>query len=400
MRTIQRHIQVNQLFFNSTQAHVALAAALVHDLGHGMFSHAFESIGKKLGLKMAHHETVSDALIREGPVSVELKQLGSGFANDVADVIKSGRPGNLYDAVVSSQFDADRLDYVQRDSLMTGVQSSGIDFTWLMANLEIGEVATGVDDRALGKVPTFVLGPKAFYAAETYVLALFQLYPTVYLHKTTRGAEKLFVTLMIQLISLVRDGHVEKTGLPANHPIISFAKDPESLDNALALDDTVFWGAVQMLSEASDKILSECATRLRDRRFLKCVDIRNRLISEIAPRDLSSSAGRDDLKVKLERLIPSIDEQLQQWSEQRSDGLPRILTDYAVRDPYKRFQDSKGPLNQIQMRTTDGNIRDMAEVSSVVAGMQTHELFRAYINADDSEARAAVEAITNCELER
>ena len=86
---------------------------------------------------------------------------------------------------------------------------------------------------------------------------MFQLYPTIYLHKTTRGAEKLFAEVLVRLVELVGDGAEGKTGLPANHPLIKFAKDPESLDTALALDDTVVWGALQMLRDADDPILSQ-----------------------------------------------------------------------------------------------------------------------------------------------
>jgi HD superfamily phosphohydrolase len=88
---------------------------------------------------------------------------------------------------------------MQRDRLMTGTQHAEIDFVWLMANLEVGKIRRGVDEQAVGTVETFVLGPKAVYAAESYVLGLFQLYPTVYLHKTTRGAEKSWSRLSEQL---------------------------------------------------------------------------------------------------------------------------------------------------------------------------------------------------------
>lgn len=194
------------------QSHVALVAALVHDLGHGMFSHAFEDVGKKLNLSMAIHENVSDALIRSSEVSEVLnKELGRSFSDEVADVIRNKNPGNLFDAVVSSQFDADRLDYMQRDRLMTGVQGSGVDATWILANLEVGTVPTNADEEAAGEVKTLVLGPKAFHAAEHYVLSLFQLYPNVYLHKTTRGAEKIFSSLILRIHKLVESGQKNRT---------------------------------------------------------------------------------------------------------------------------------------------------------------------------------------------
>ena len=173
------------------KAFQALAAALLHDVGHGPFSHAFEAVGERFDLKMAHHETVSDALIRDSEITPLLREeMGSGFANDVADMVTGSGVRTIYSAVVSSQFDADRLDYMRRDRLMTGSQHAGIDFEWLVENLEVAEVDHSVGETRLQPVQTFVLGRKAIFAAEAYVLGLFQLYPTVYLHKATQKREE------------------------------------------------------------------------------------------------------------------------------------------------------------------------------------------------------------------
>src|SRR6516165_7215492 len=83
------------------------------------------------------------------------------------------------------------------------------DATWLLANLEIGSVLAGADTVP---VETLVVGPKAFRAAENYVLSLFQLYPNVYYHKATKAAEKVFAELMLRIIGLIVDGHYDKTG--------------------------------------------------------------------------------------------------------------------------------------------------------------------------------------------
>ena len=132
---------------------------------------------------------------------------------------------------------------MRRDRLMTGTKHAAIDFEWLMENSEIGSVPYGVDKTSIGSVETFVLGPKAIYAAEAYVLGLFQLYPLmVYLHKATRGAEKICVELLTRAINLIQNGSLKNTGLPQNHPLVKFAQKPDKIDYALALDDTVIWG--------------------------------------------------------------------------------------------------------------------------------------------------------------
>ena len=199
-----------------------MAAALLHDVGHGPFSHAFESVLSDL--KIGSHEAKSVRLISEGEIAEVLNDYKPGFAGEVAEIISSEKPRDIYSAIVSSQFDADRLDYMRRDRKMTGVQSSHIDFEWIVKNLEIGRVQTGQDDIQTGEVETLVVGKKALRAAEGYVLSLLHLYPNLYLHKTTRGAEKIFGCLLRRVIQLSLDGSVSKTGLPENHPLVAFAK--------------------------------------------------------------------------------------------------------------------------------------------------------------------------------
>ena len=392
MTIIERYLE--KRMFRRNKAEVALAAALVHNLGHGPFSHAFEEVGKQLKLKMARHEEVGKLMIQNGEVAEVLNQLGGGFANDVAELIGSKGPRDLYDAVVSSQFDADRLDYMRRDRMMTGVQGGAIDLEWLMGNLEIGSVPASADDERYAEVETFVLGPKASFAAETYVLGLFQLYPTVYFHKTTRGAEKLFSSLLHRVFTTIMAGgeNVQgRTGLPLGHPLVRFARQPESLELALGLDDTVVWGALSMLSEAQDSTISEFAVRLRDRLLFRCVDVRERVARHVAPKLATSVESRAEAERDIDVRATLIKEKLAAWSSERAGERPRILIDEAVRSPYNRFQESKGAQNQIRIRTTDGRIVDMAEGSTVIAGIDTFRLFRVYVDRDDREAGRIVE---------
>ncbi|MGO4447338.1 HD domain-containing protein [Phyllobacterium sp. TAF24] len=377
----------------SSKEITSLAAALVHDLGHGPFSHAFEEVGKRLKLKLANHEHMSDTLIRNSEVTEVLNELGSGIANDTADIIQKGGVKTVHHAIVSSQFDADRLDYTRRDRLMTGTQHSAIDFPWLLANLEIGSVSVGVDEVETGKIDTLVLGPKSIYAAEAYVLGLFQLYPTVYFHKTTRGVEKIFLELLIRVVELIRSKNTKATGLPKNHPLVKFAINPENVEIALLLDDTVIWGALSLMCDCTDSVVSEYARRIRDRKLFKCVDIRTLVSSKLDPK----SSNKEALTSKIDVCCKAIDVKIDEWKATNEIDRPRILKDEATRSPYKPIEASKGPLDRINIRTSDGLI-DLKERSAIVAALQDFKLFRAYISPDDQIARDEITKVVEGEI--
>lgn len=363
----------------------AQAAALIHDIGHGPFSHAFEDVGKRLNLSIASHEEMTATLIAEGEIGQILEQ--EGIKTNVIQLIKSPPKNEIFGSIVSSQFDADRLDYMQRDRLMTGTQTGSVDLTWLMSNLEIGEAPYGIGEQKLGTMKTFVLGPKAIHAAEAYILGLFQLYPTVYFHKTTRGVEKLFTELLVRIIELAQHKKIINIGLPAKHPLITFAKNPASPEQAQKLDDTVILGALPLLEEAKDPLISAFARRIRRRNLFKCIDIREQLRKKF-PETEPLSIAQENTK-----------SQLEQWIQQHPSPLPRLLLDEGKREPYKRFQDDKGPMNQIQIRNNENKIVDISTCSDIVKSMQAFQFFRAYIAEDDADARSAVEsAIANARI--
>ncbi|WP_082473146.1 HD domain-containing protein [Methylobacterium sp. Leaf85] len=397
MRVIERYVASHDQQFKQQQAQFALAAALLHDVGHGMFSHAFESVGKEFKWPMAKHEDVSQQLIRDSEIGEILnKELGKGYSGNVADIIAQEIPIDLYGSLVSSQFDADRLDYMQRDRLMTGVQSSGVDPTWLLSNLEVAEVPTGSDETSTGTVETLVLGPKAAQTAESYVLALFHLYPNVYLHKATRGAEVVFQAMIRRIVKLTNDGNIDKTGLPINHPIIRFIAEPGNLSRATALDDTVFWGALPMLAESGDEDVRKLAHALSERRLTRCIDVRQHVESELPQK---AGEKRDQRQARVKLTCDSVAAALREINIEKYGDSSRIMLDQYVRHPYKRFQDSKTPLNQILIRLGDGRSKDMADLSPIIGNAESFNLCRAYVFRDDVEASEIVWNIMRTKIE-
>lgn len=373
------------------RAKAAIAAALLHDVGHGPFSHAFEEVAAYFGWKNAHHEAMSRALILDSEISKELEKVDVGFPQEVADMVTGEGKRTIYHSVVSSQFDADRLDYMQRDRLMAGTQQSSIDFTWLLANLEIGSVSLGVDDEEVGKVQTFVISPKALHAAEAYILALFQLYPTVYFHKTSRGAEKIFTRMMIRLVELAKDSSASRIGLHSGHPLMKFAlQDEASTETHLDLDDAVVWGALPQLSCSSDKVLSHFASCLLHRKLYKCFDVRE----QVAARLMYNMEG-EDLENAADKVALKVHDVISEDKEVASS----VLLDQASRSPYKKRKQESGPLEQINVQWHDGKCVDIEIASPTLTKLRTFSTVRAYYDPADTAVLGTLISIVQKEVE-
>ena len=277
---------------------------------------------------------------------------------------------------------------------MTGVESSGVDATWLMANLEIATLKIGTDEEELGDVETLVLGSKAFHVAESYVLSLFHLYPNVYFHKTTRAAEKVFVYLMSIIVELVKAGHTNKTGLFDNHPLCKFAKNPEEINNVLALDDAVFWGALPLLLTAPDPRIKYASQCLGKRRLPKCIDVRQRLEQMRPPERNVTPESRRERSLAIESQANDIVSDVKTYVASRAPTDKPIFIDQARRQPYKKPTfEPDSLLNQMLIRQRDGSVLDMAQISAVVNEAETFEVCRIYVSEDDSDSKSMLENI-------
>lgn len=281
IRVIEREIGER---YDPKRAEVAVIAALLHDLGHGPLSHAFQDVEISRGVHKPH-EQWSAEIIRNpnGRIRglLEAHRPGRDLSGEVANLLEADDPTDIYHAVVSSAFDADRLDYLRRDRLMTGTGAGAIDFDWLMEQVRVRPIeieapeALAGEDRAV--VPTFCFEAKALPAAEQFLLARYTLHEQVYFHKTTRCVEHMIDTLLRRVAEhAARPRTVRQTGLEAAHPLIRFfAPGGATLDNYLALDDAVVTEAIHRLSAAPDQVLAGLARRLRDRDLYKTLDLRS-----------------------------------------------------------------------------------------------------------------------------
>lgn len=276
---------------NKDRMAIAMIAALLHDVGHGPFSHTFESVRKAQGDTKRHEQWTAE-IIRSssGQIAPVLRRhwRSGKFGDEVAELLESDDPKDIYHAVVSSSFDADRLDYLRRDRVMTGTGAGAIDFDWLMEHVRVAEVNLEAAERDPGddmkrddggpRTPTFCIDIKAQPAAEQFLLSRYTLHEQVYFHKTTRCIEHMISALLKMVAKYANDKPTAapgKTGLERTHPLLRyFAKRGATIENYLALDDVVVMASFERMIHAKDKRIAELALGLRQRQLYKTLDVR------------------------------------------------------------------------------------------------------------------------------
>jgi HD superfamily phosphohydrolase len=245
-----------------------------------------------------------------------------------------------------------------------------------LANLEVRRVNIGQDEAKLKELETLVVGQKATLAAEAYVLGLFHLYPTVYFHKTTRGAEKLLTALLSRTFQLIIDGSGAKTNLYERHPLVRYIRTPHDLDLFCDLDDTVV-------------CVAELARRLMERRLFKAVDISGILQKRFA--DIEDEEERDQKRREAEAQIRT--RVRESGLLESSDSSPRVLDDVVQRDPYRTSGGDDAALDMIYAVDRAGSLQELSQLSKVVAALKKFETYRIYFRREDEGVRAALEEI-------
>ncbi|PWI57942.1 HD domain-containing protein [Sulfoacidibacillus thermotolerans] len=240
---------------------LALASALLHDIGHGPFSHALESVTK------IRHERFTSAILRSHMTEVHqvLESFEEGLSARVASVIeRTFEPSRALVKLLSSQLDLDRVDYLLRDALMTGAGYGTFDVEWLLHAMRIGEVdgepEVGLDLK------------KGQSIAEDYIMCRYYMYLHVYFHRTTRAAE-VMVEKLLQRAAEVRAFLPGFDGLNALLQGQIDPNDSTSLTLYLQLDDGVLWTAMHFWSRHEDVILRDFSQRLLHRKIFRGIEV-------------------------------------------------------------------------------------------------------------------------------
>ncbi len=247
----------------SERARDAIAAALLHDLGHGPLSHLFEEAMPG----SVKHESWTTRILRD-PSSEVHRALAAddpALPERVAELVVGRHELPYLANAVSGVFDVDRCDYLLRDARATGVIYGDYDLPWLLRSLRFEPTRDG---RAPGLA---IDGMKGITAIESFLLARLFMFQQVYFHKSTRAAEFMIGRILRRAVALLKDG----ARLPAHLAALDAAAAgvAPSLEEYLALDDLSLLTAIRAWEEASDPVLADLAKRLRARALFKTVEL-------------------------------------------------------------------------------------------------------------------------------
>lgn len=239
----------------------ALAAALLHDAGHGPFSHLFEEV-----LPHAkHHEVWTQDIILDPSTEVHrtLEGLSNGMAERVAGLLSGNYRLGYLSQSVAGTIDVDRADYLLRDSHMTGVRYGLYDLDWLLQALTFACVD--------GRWVLAVQGRKGLPPAESFFLGRHFMYQQVYHHKATRAAEALVRAIFLRVSELIFDGSPPDPLLPAFRAAALGESLP--LGEYLQMDDSELLTCLAAWEQGSDATLADLSQRLRSRALPKTVPL-------------------------------------------------------------------------------------------------------------------------------
>lgn len=334
-------------------------AGLLHDIGHGPFSHAFEKITR------IDHEEMSKKIIEKSDISeilskIEHSEILSKYSKKwIIEIIDGTFQPIWIKELISSQLDADRIDYLLRDAYMCGVTYASFDRKWLFLNMEIDEIKSEHNREGL-----VVNAQKGIHAVESFIVSRYHMYEQVYFHKTTRGFEMIAQKIFDRLLKLKDEGtNLDEYFLnTAFHEII---EDPNNLEAFLKLDDFALithfnhWTTI-----AKDPILGNLCQSLIFRKPYK-------MIKEVEA----------DYKE-----ISELDEKIRKKLSKEEKEYFYFVDDYKnvpYKDPYLLGEKSPENAEHIWLKI-GGNQKELAEKSPIIGSLKNKELkkYRAYIHRD------------------
>ncbi len=297
-----------------------MTTALLHDIGHGPYSHAFEDV---IGIE---HEIMTEKIIlsKDSEVNNILSSYSENLPYDVASIIthKSNYP--LIEKLISSSVDVDRLDYLRRDAYFTGAIYGQIDYIRIFRSMKIEN--NNILFRASG-----------VNSIESYIMSRYHMYFQVYYHPVARSYEYLLENIFKRIIDLKEEG---RSLTNANY-FFNVLKNKDDITSYIELDDAYVNGLIKQYTKSKDQILNKLSNSFIHRNLYECIDM----------------ATEPDEKM-IEDIKNSYTEE-----ERKYYFLESKISGAAY------FKTNKTDINDIKILLPNGNVKSLEDYSPIVKGL-------------------------------
>jgi uncharacterized protein len=265
---------------------VLKTAVLLHDLGHGPFSHAFEMVHK------IKHEEYTKAIINSNSeVNKILKAIDPKLPSLLSQVYEGKYKNEIVNQLVSSQLDADRMDYLLRDAYFCGTPYGSFDIGRILRVMMVNK----------GKI---VFKESGIPAIEDYLVGRYHMYKQVYLHPRSLSFELILVGMIKRFIELKQQKYKFKSDYASIECLVSNSKI--TTNEYHDLDDNLIYFYAKQMMEEKDPILSELATRFIDRKLLDHISVKNEKEASAIEKQVTKKGYNKNYFVYKEHLIAEV----------------------------------------------------------------------------------------------
>ena len=243
-----------------------MLAGLLHDVGHGPFSHAFEHVTNH-----SHEEYTAKIILGNTELNSILRAVSKKMPEDIVSIIQHTHENDILNQIVSGQLDADRMDYLLRDSYFTATSYGQFDLERILRTMRVRKTSEG------RKV--IVVKHTGIHSVEDYIMARYQMYWQVYYHPVARSYEAVFIQLFNRLKDIFKDNKDYFEDMKVLIPFLEKAEVSE--EEYFRLDENSLLYCCALIQDKEDVIAADLAKRLQNRKLFEYVDYNEENLAQI-----------------------------------------------------------------------------------------------------------------------
>ena len=243
-----------------------MLAGLLHDVGHGPFSHAFEHVTKH-----SHEDYTAKIILGETELNQVLTEVSPRLPEDIVSIIEHNHPNDILNQIISGQLDADRMDYLLRDSYFSATSYGQFDLERILRTMRVRKI----DENKKALVVKYT----GIHSVEDYIMARYQMYWQVYYHPVARSYEAVFIQLFNRLKDIFKDNKEYFSDMKVLIPFLE--KNVVSVEEYFKLDENSLLYCCSLIQNKDDEIAADLARRLQNRRLFEYVDYSEENLAQI-----------------------------------------------------------------------------------------------------------------------